>query len=69
MGSYAESCAERIWLLVLDLSDLDHLRLVAKDILPHVCEPRHQCAAARPRYASRTSSDCETSAIEPVATI
>lgn len=36
LGTYAEAGAERVYLQVLDLSDLDHLRLVAEDVLPHV---------------------------------
>ncbi|HEX3706751.1 MAG TPA: TIGR03560 family F420-dependent LLM class oxidoreductase [Mycobacteriales bacterium] len=32
---YAEAGAERFYLQVLDLSDLDHLRLVAERVLPH----------------------------------
>ncbi|MCB0895085.1 MAG: LLM class F420-dependent oxidoreductase [Nocardioides sp.] len=33
---YADLGAERIYLQVLDLSDLDHLRLVAQDVVPHL---------------------------------
>lgn len=36
IGTYAETGAERIYLQVLDLADLDHLRLIAEDVLPHV---------------------------------
>jgi F420-dependent oxidoreductase-like protein len=36
IGRYAELGAERIYLQVLDLGDLDHLRLVARDVMPHV---------------------------------
>ena len=36
IGRYAALGAERIYLQVLDLSDLDHLRLVARDVMPHV---------------------------------
>jgi F420-dependent oxidoreductase-like protein len=36
IGTFAEAGTERIYLQVLDLSDLDHLRLVAEEILPHV---------------------------------
>lgn len=36
IGTYAETGSERIYLQVLDLADLDHLRLVAEEILPHV---------------------------------
>ena len=36
IGRYAELGAERLYLQVLDLSDLDHLRLVARDVMPHV---------------------------------
>ncbi|MFT4264043.1 MAG: LLM class F420-dependent oxidoreductase [Nocardioides sp.] len=33
---FAEIGAERIYLQVLDLQDLDHLRLVATEVMPHV---------------------------------
>ena len=33
---YADLGAERIYLQFLDLGDLDHLRLVARDVMPHV---------------------------------
>ncbi|WP_313405960.1 LLM class F420-dependent oxidoreductase [Aeromicrobium sp.] len=36
IGTYAETGAERLYLQVLDLSDLDHLRLVAEEVMPHV---------------------------------
>ncbi|WP_436701905.1 LLM class F420-dependent oxidoreductase [Nocardioides sp. BYT-33-1] len=36
IGRYAALGAERIYLQVLDLGDLDHLRLVAAEVLPHV---------------------------------
>ncbi|MTB89412.1 LLM class F420-dependent oxidoreductase [Aeromicrobium senzhongii] len=36
IGQFADAGTERIYLQVLDLSDLDHLRLVAEEILPHV---------------------------------
>jgi F420-dependent oxidoreductase-like protein len=32
---FAENGADRFYLQVLDLSDLDHLRLVAEEVLPH----------------------------------
>ena len=35
-GGTPRSAAERLYLQVLDLSDLDHLRLVARDVMPHV---------------------------------
>jgi F420-dependent oxidoreductase-like protein len=35
LGRFADSGAERFYLQVLDLSDLDHLRLVAEEVLPH----------------------------------
>ncbi len=35
LGRFAESGAERFYLQVLDLADLDHLRLVAEEVLPH----------------------------------
>ncbi|WP_344918202.1 LLM class F420-dependent oxidoreductase [Streptosporangium oxazolinicum] len=36
IGRFAELGAERIYLQVLDLDDLDHLELIADEILPHV---------------------------------
>ena len=36
IASFAEIGAERIYLQVLDLSDLDHLGLIASDVLPQV---------------------------------
>ncbi|UNX56575.1 LLM class F420-dependent oxidoreductase (plasmid) [Georgenia sp. TF02-10] len=36
IGTYAEAGAERVYLQVLDLADLDHLHLVAEDVMPHV---------------------------------
>jgi F420-dependent oxidoreductase-like protein len=36
IGRYAALGAQRIYLQVLDLGDLDHLRLVAAEVLPHV---------------------------------
>jgi F420-dependent oxidoreductase-like protein len=36
IGRYAELGAERIYLQVLDLADLDHLRLLAAEVMPHV---------------------------------
>jgi alkanesulfonate monooxygenase len=36
IGRYAELGAQRIYLQVLDLADLDHLRLVAEEVAPHV---------------------------------
>jgi len=36
IGRYAELGAQRLYLQVLDLSDLDHLRLVARDVMPKV---------------------------------
>jgi F420-dependent oxidoreductase-like protein len=35
LGAFVEAGAERFYLQVLDLSDLDHLRLVADEVLPH----------------------------------
>ncbi len=35
LGDLAAHGAERFYLQVLDLSDLDHLRLVAEEVLPH----------------------------------
>jgi len=36
IGRYAEAGAERIYLQVLDLADLEHLDLVATEVMPHV---------------------------------
>ena len=36
IAEFAEIGAERVYLQVLDLSDLDHLALIASDILPQV---------------------------------
>ena len=36
IGAYAEAGAERIYLQVLDLSDLDHLGLIASKVMPQV---------------------------------
>ncbi|HVV75343.1 MAG TPA: TIGR03560 family F420-dependent LLM class oxidoreductase [Mycobacteriales bacterium] len=35
IATYAEAGAERFYLQVLDVSDLDHLRLVAEQVMPH----------------------------------
>jgi alkanesulfonate monooxygenase len=35
LGVFAAHGADRFYLQVLDLSDLDHLRLVAEEVLPH----------------------------------
>lgn len=35
LGRLADSGAERVYLQVLDLTDLDHLHLVAREVLPH----------------------------------
>jgi F420-dependent oxidoreductase-like protein len=35
LGHFADHGAQRFYLQVLDLSDLDHLRLVAEEVLPH----------------------------------
>ena len=35
IGRYAALGSKRIYLQVLDLADLDHLRLIAADVLPH----------------------------------
>ncbi len=37
IGAYAEAGAERIYLQMLDLSDLEHLDLIAAEVMPHVC--------------------------------
>jgi len=36
IGRYADLGAERVYLQVLDLADLDHLRLVAAEVMPYV---------------------------------
>jgi len=36
IGKFAEAGASRLYLQVLDLADLDHLELVASEVLPHV---------------------------------
>ncbi|HYF72716.1 MAG TPA: LLM class F420-dependent oxidoreductase [Nocardioides sp.] len=36
IGRYAELGAQRVYLQVLDLADLDHLRLVAAEVMPRV---------------------------------
>jgi F420-dependent oxidoreductase-like protein len=36
LATYAGIGAERIYLQILDLSDLDHLALIAEEVLPHV---------------------------------
>ncbi|MEU6428313.1 LLM class F420-dependent oxidoreductase [Microbispora sp. NPDC046973] len=36
IGRFAEMGAERLYLQVLDLDDLEHLELIAADVLPHV---------------------------------
>jgi alkanesulfonate monooxygenase SsuD/methylene tetrahydromethanopterin reductase-like flavin-dependent oxidoreductase (luciferase family) len=35
LGVFAGNGADRFYLQVLDLTDLDHLRLVAEEVLPH----------------------------------
>ncbi|HKC28693.1 MAG TPA: LLM class F420-dependent oxidoreductase [Jatrophihabitans sp.] len=36
IGAYGEVGATRVYLQVLDLSDIDHLELIAAEVLPHV---------------------------------
>lgn len=36
IGRYAEAGQQRLYLQTLDLTDLDHLRLVAEEVAPHV---------------------------------
>ncbi|MFC7496316.1 MULTISPECIES: LLM class F420-dependent oxidoreductase [unclassified Nocardioides] len=36
LREYAEAGAERVYLQFLDLADLDHLRLVARDVMPNL---------------------------------
>jgi hypothetical protein len=35
LATYAEVGAERMYLQILDLADLDHLALIAEQVLPH----------------------------------
>jgi 2-methylisocitrate lyase-like PEP mutase family enzyme len=39
LGAYVTAGAQRIYLQVLDLSDLDHLRLIAADVAPVLPSP------------------------------
>ncbi|GAB3087629.1 LLM class F420-dependent oxidoreductase [Nocardioides zeae] len=36
LGEFAETGSQRAYLQVLDLGDLDHLRLIAAEVLPHI---------------------------------
>ena len=36
LGRYAEAGSQRVYLQVLDLADLDHVDLVAAEVLPQV---------------------------------
>ena len=36
IGAYAAKGAQRIYLQVLDLADLEHIRLIAEEVMPHV---------------------------------
>jgi F420-dependent oxidoreductase-like protein len=36
IGKFAEAGCERVYLQILDLADLDHLELIAAEVLPHV---------------------------------
>ena len=36
IGAYAAKGAQRIYLQVLDLADLDHIRLIAEEVMPHL---------------------------------
>ena len=36
-GQFARAGAERIYLQMLDLTDIDHLELIASQVLPQVC--------------------------------
>jgi alkanesulfonate monooxygenase SsuD/methylene tetrahydromethanopterin reductase-like flavin-dependent oxidoreductase (luciferase family) len=36
LGRYAEAGAERVYLQVLDLADLDHLDLIASEVAPQL---------------------------------
>lgn len=36
LRSYADAGADRVYLQVFDLADLDHLRLLAAEVMPHV---------------------------------
>jgi hypothetical protein len=36
LGAYAEVGCDRVYLQVFDLDDLDHLRLIATEVMPHL---------------------------------
>jgi hypothetical protein len=36
IGRYAALGAQRLYLQVLDLHDLEHVRLIAEEVMPHV---------------------------------
>jgi hypothetical protein len=36
LGQFAELGADRFYVQIMDLTDLDHLDLIASDVLPHV---------------------------------
>jgi alkanesulfonate monooxygenase SsuD/methylene tetrahydromethanopterin reductase-like flavin-dependent oxidoreductase (luciferase family) len=38
LGQYAEAGASRVYLQVLDLTDLDHLELIASEVMPQVAQ-------------------------------
>jgi alkanesulfonate monooxygenase len=40
LGRFAAAGAERFYLQILDLSDLDHLRLIAEEVQPHFSAAR-----------------------------
>ena len=48
IGQFAEIGAERVYLQVLDLGDLDHLALIASDVMPQVlAAAKPDCGTAR----------------------
>ena len=36
IGAYAELGADTVYLQILDLADIEHLELIAAEVLPHV---------------------------------
>jgi F420-dependent oxidoreductase-like protein len=48
IGEFAEIGAERVYLQVLDLSDLDHLALIASDVAPQVLPVSRRCVRRLP---------------------
>jgi alkanesulfonate monooxygenase SsuD/methylene tetrahydromethanopterin reductase-like flavin-dependent oxidoreductase (luciferase family) len=55
IATYAKAGAERFYLQVLDLSDMDQLRLVAEEVLPHAPADRSKGPSAR---LTRATTNC-----------